>query len=75
MIERVTLTISDLGYEGGGALTVERAIARLKGVVRAYVNPATETAYIAYDPSLVCQSDLVKAVERAGFGAGSLQQR
>jgi P-type Cu+ transporter len=67
--QRATLEIIGLGCGGGGALSVERALARLPGVVRAYVNPATETAYVEYDPSTAGAPELVAAVERAGFRA------
>ncbi len=73
--ERVTLAIYGLGCGGGGALTVERTLARLKGMVNAYVNPATEIAYLEYDPSILRASDLAKAVEEAGFGSGELTRR
>ena len=51
--ERVTLEIYGLGCGGGGALAVERALIRIHGVAHAYANPATETAYVQYDPALV----------------------
>ncbi len=73
--KRVTLAIYGLGCGGGGALTVERALARLKGMVNAYVNPATEIAYLEYDPLVLRASDLAKAVEEVGFGSGELTHR
>ena len=73
--QRVTLPISGFSCGGGGALTAERALARMAGVVRAYVNPATETAYVVYDPSKVSPRDLVAAVEAAGLGAGDPRSR
>ena len=73
--ERVTFAIYRLGCGGGGALTVERTLARLTGVTRAYANPATETAYVEYDPTVVSPSDLVRAVEQVGFGAGEPVRR
>ncbi len=73
--DRVTLTILDLGYGGSGALAVERALTLLKGVVNVYVNPATEIAYVQYDPSMLHPSDLVRAVEKAGFRAGEPVRR
>lgn len=66
---RVVLPILRLGCGGGGALTVERTLARLPGVVRAYVNPATETAYVVYRPGAVTEPDLVRAIREAGFDA------
>ena len=49
--QRITLPIEDLNCEGGGVLIVERALARTAGVVQVYVNPATEMAYVEYDPA------------------------
>jgi copper chaperone CopZ len=69
--ERVTLEIYGLGSGGSGALVVERALARVKGVVHAYANPSTETAYVQYDPAFVQPADLVQAIEAAGFRAGA----
>lgn len=68
--ERVTLMIHDLGCRGGSALDCERALGRLVGVMRAYVSPATEVAYVEFDPSRVCAADLVRAVKEAGFTPG-----
>jgi len=66
----VTMPIDGLGCWGGGALIVERAVARAPGVVRVYVNPATEMAYIEYDAATTDPRRLAAAVERAGFRAG-----
>ncbi len=72
---RITLAIYGLACGGGGALSVERALARTPGVVRAYVNPATEMAYVEYDPSATNQESLSAAVEGAGFHAGEPNPR
>ena len=74
-VARVTLEIFGLGCGGGGALAIERALVRIQGVARAYVNPATETAYVEYDPETVRPNELVAAVEHAGFRAGAPVQR
>jgi Cu+-exporting ATPase len=66
----VTLEIFGFGCGGGGALTVERELAHLNGVARVYVNPATETAYIEYDPTQANPDEFVAAVKRVGFRAG-----
>jgi Cu+-exporting ATPase len=50
------------------ALTVERALRKIEGVVRADVNLATEKATIEYVPSLVGMEDLRRAIEGAGYG-------
>ncbi len=67
---RLTMAIYGLSCGGGGALTVERALAKLPGVVRVYVNPATEMAYIEYDPTRLGWEQLAAAVEGVGFRAG-----
>ncbi len=67
---RLTMAIYGLACGGGGALTVERALAKLPGVSRVYVNPATEMAYVEYDPERLSWEQLVAAVESAGFRAG-----
>ena len=73
--ERVTLEIYGLGCGGGGALADERALIRVHGVAHAYANPATETAYVQYDPVLVQPADLVCAIEAAGFRAAEPMRR
>lgn len=69
-IVRLTMAIYRLSCGGGGALTVERVLAKLPGVSRVYVNPATEMAYVEYDPARLSWEQLAAAVERAGFRAG-----
>ena len=64
------IPVYDLGCGGAGATTIERELAATDGVVRVYVNPATETAYVDYDPLEVDPSTLARAVERAGYRAG-----
>ncbi len=73
--QRITLSIQGLACGGGGALTVERALEKVYGVAQAYVNPATEMAYIEYDADLTDPELLVAAVERMGFGAGEISVR
>jgi DNA-binding response OmpR family regulator len=62
--------IQDFGRAGSGALIVERALARVPGVVRAYVNPATEMAWVQFDDARCQIGVLIAAVERAGFRVG-----
>ena len=64
------IPVYDLGCGGAGATTIERELVATDGVLRAYVNPATETAYVDYDPAEVDPSSLAKAVERAGYHPG-----
>jgi len=68
--QRMTLPIYDLSCGGGGVLIVEHALARTLGVVYVYANPATEMAYVEYDPAQVDADRLMKVVERAGFRTG-----
>jgi Cu+-exporting ATPase len=66
---RITLPIYNLSCGGGGSLTIERILAKSQGVVYAYVNPATEMAYLEYDPALTDREQLTAIIERAGFGS------
>lgn len=67
---QLQIPVYDLGCGGAGARTIERELAATDGVLRAYVNPATETAYIDYDPAEVDSWTLARAVERAGYRPG-----
>ncbi len=48
---------------------VEKAANKLEGVEKASVNLLTETMDITYDESRLGEADIVKAVEKAGYGA------
>ena len=74
-MERLTLPAEGLSYGGGGALTVERALAGVPGVHRVSVNPLTEMAYVEYDLTRTDVARLAAAVERAGFRAGKATER
>ena len=64
---RVTFPISGLGCRGESASTVERALRQMPGVVRAYVNPATEMAYVEYDPARTDQHDVERVIGSLGY--------
>lgn len=72
---RITLPIYNLSCGGGGSLTVERILVKSAGVVYAYVNPATEMAYIEYDPARTDREQLTAIIERAGFGSPRPERR
>ena len=70
-IERgLRIPVYGLGCGGAGANTIERELASTDGVLRAYVNPATETVYVDYDPVEADPWVLARAIERAGYQAG-----
>lgn len=71
--QRVRVPVMGLACGGGGALGVERAIAKVPGVTSVYVNPATETAYIECDPARYDPAKLVAAIEGTGFHAGPIR--
>jgi P-type Cu+ transporter len=64
----------DLALEGmtcaGCATRIERRLNALEGV-EASVNLATELAAVRYDSNRIAVSDLVRAVEEAGYSVGS----
>mgnify|MGYP000179710922 CR=1 FL=1 len=67
---RIRIPIFGLTCGAGGMRAVERELVATDGVLRAYVNPATETAYVDYDRAEVDSGTLAKAVERAGYRPG-----
>jgi P-type Cu+ transporter len=70
-IERgLRIPVYDLGCGGAGDRTVERELAATDGVLRVYVNTATETASVDYDPGETDAWTLVQVVERAGYRTG-----
>ena len=64
------IPVFGLGCGGSGATTVERELAVMRGVIRVHVNPATETAYIDYDPTETDSWVLARAIEHAGYRPG-----
>lgn len=58
------------GSGGTGATLVGCELAATDGVLSAYLNPATETAYVDFDPTEADDWSLVRAIERAGYRAG-----
>ncbi len=68
--QRVTIALFGLSCGGGGSLTIERALAKLPGVIRVYVNPATEMAYVEFNSELCRLDKFEAAIKEAGFEAG-----
>ncbi len=70
-----TVTIPIFGLSCGAPLVLERVLAKTPGVIRAYVNAATEIAYVEYDPAVSSPDQMVAAVQHAGFRAGQPASR
>jgi Cu+-exporting ATPase len=51
--------------------TVERNLKKVNGVDQAMVNLSSERATVAFDPAVASLEDLIKRVERAGYGVAS----
>ncbi|MCL6627523.1 MAG: heavy metal translocating P-type ATPase, partial [Alicyclobacillus shizuokensis] len=51
------------------AARIEKVVGRLPGVQSASVNLASERAKVTYVPGLIDTPDLIRAVEKAGYGA------
>lgn len=66
--KQITLPVYQLGCGGGGALTLERRLAKTSGVLYVYVNPVTEIAYVDYDPTQIDSGGLRAVITRAGYG-------
>ena len=66
--QRLTLPLYNLGCSSGDTLTVERILTQQPGVIEVYANPATEAAYIVYNPALTNEAYLTTVIQRAGFG-------
>ena len=62
-----TVMLENAECAGGSAHTVEKALRDVPGVLRAYVNPATEAAYVEYDSDRCSEADLEGAVESIGI--------
>ncbi len=53
---------------------VEKTVARLNGMENVSVNLLTNTMEVQYDPKVVSSSDIISAVEKAGYGANRKNQ-
>jgi Cu2+-exporting ATPase len=63
----LTVVLDGLGECAGGEATVSRALEPVPGVLRVYVNPVIETAYVVFDPARTGPARLVAALARAGL--------
>jgi cation transport ATPase len=72
---RVTFPLYGFTFSGCEARLAERLLGRVPGVVRAYVNPWTEMAYVEYDATAASPAALAAAVAAAGLRAGAASPR
>jgi len=68
-VTRITLPIRGLACAGSSAHIVERCLSEVAGVLNAYVNPVTETAYVDYDAERCDAKRLGAALDAAGYHA------
>lgn len=66
-VPRVRATIAIIGLTCGMALALERHLARLPGMLRVYVNPATEMAYVEYLPDRLSVEEIAAAIRTFGY--------
>ncbi|MCF8566053.1 heavy metal translocating P-type ATPase [Alicyclobacillus tolerans] len=63
----------DLNIEGmtcaACSARIEKVVGRIPGVQQVNVNLASEKGHVSYVPGLVKESDLIAAIEKAGYGA------
>ncbi|HEA47208.1 MAG TPA: copper-translocating P-type ATPase [bacterium] len=64
--KKTTLKIGGMSCASCAA-TIEKTLKAVKGVSEAAVNFATEKAVVEHDPSQAKETDLIKAVESAGY--------
>lgn len=64
-----TMILEDLGCAGGSARSLERMLAGLSGVTRAYVNPVLDVAYVEFDADRCSETDMIRAAESLGIHA------
>lgn len=64
-----TVMLDDMGCAAGSAHSIESVLSRVHGVMRAYVNPVTEMAYVEFDADRCTETDLIRAAASLGIRA------
>lgn len=64
---RTALPVSLHACSGGDGITVVGILFRVNGVQTVYLNPATEMAYVEFDPALTSPPALFEIIKQAGF--------
>ena len=70
--KRLTIPIYGLACGGGGSLSLERDLAKLKGVSKTYVNPATQEAYLDVIDGFSIEETL-KTINAHGLKHGNIR--
>ncbi len=70
---RIALAVSDLTC--GDVPRLERVLCQIPGIIRVYINPLTEMAYIEYDAGIVTADELATAAHRAGYELSDARRR
>jgi P-type Cu+ transporter len=69
MNKQITLKVTGMSCSGCSA-NVEKALKSVKGVSAAKVDLAGKKASVDYDPAVTNESEMAKAVKKAGYGVG-----
>jgi cation transport ATPase len=69
MVTKRTTVLLDRPECASSSLDVEEALRGIPGVLRAYVNPMTEAAYIEYDAGRCAETDFARVLESHGLAA------
>ncbi|MFQ5706328.1 MAG: heavy metal translocating P-type ATPase [bacterium] len=65
-LQNITLPVAGM-HCAGCASSIERKLRATAGVAEALVNLTTENAHVRYNPEIANRTDLVKAVQEAGY--------
>ncbi|OHR65721.1 ATPase P [Bacillus sp. HMSC76G11] len=66
--EKAEFTITGMTCAACSA-RIEKGLSKLDGVLEAAINLALETGSVEYNPSIVAPQDMIKRVEKLGYGA------
>jgi len=69
-VETVIVPVTDMSCAACAA-AIERSLRATRGVVQANVNFAAEQAVVKYDPSVASVKGILKAIDDAGYTAGT----
>ena len=65
--QHTTVPLQSMGCASGGRAAIEQALLDIPGVLRAYVNPVTEMAYVEFDPALSDAQVIGAAIRQTGY--------